>query len=786
MTTSVPATVPPATEQPDAGKAAARPRAGSWHAVVALSLYAAFVGIWLLIGLVVAVAAHSSAMHRWAQAAADGKHGSAWTSFGRGLIAGVAHSYPVSGVVLDYVYSAALVLVAAAAVRLAGRDRTSRFLVIGLMGTAAAFNLQAHTAIDALAAMTGWSSSLFDWLHTVLLHGIGVAAYLAALVVFPTGKLGLINVRGNATRTPITLLAAVLALALGASSTAYPHILGFLIFFGLIAPLCGGAVQRIRLIRPATAEARQQSRILLWALGGTLAAAVLLVGIALGTQALADTPGLPKEVPGIAAGMPGMTGHLPGLEGLGSQTVVFWVFRLLSIAGPCAVLAGLLRQRLWTFELLVNRALTYGVLTAVTGAVYVFGVVRVDAWFGLDSDWLAPPQVAAAGLVALAFHPVRVRLERLADRLLYGRRIAPYDVLAQVSALSNSGSGGPGESALTDLARIVAQGLRTRYAIAYLDLEDGTETRYQWPSEAVRAEDTERTIAVEYRGMPVGRLVIPAQAGRIPATERRALLEHLARAAGVVLHNARLTVDLEHRLRVIEARAAEIRASRWRIVAAQDSERRELERDLHDGAQPGLTAVRLSLGLVSHLVASGSDTASEALLRLRLQIDDATLSLRQTLRGLAPTALGEHGIIRALEELAESLGAEVDFHVDDETRQARFSPQTEAAVYFCCAEAIQNAVKHCPGAAVAATLRWESERSRLLFEIADDGPGFDAAASTGNGIQNMADRIGAAGGVLKIESEPGIGTKVSGSVPTTSGEDEPPALAVSRKSNATP
>jgi signal transduction histidine kinase len=784
MTTSIPATVPPVTEQSDARPGAARLRAGSWRA--ALALYAALVGIWLLIGLVVAAAAHSSALHTWAQAAADGKHGSAWTSFGRGLIAGAAHSYPVSGVVLDYVYSAALLLVAAGAVRLVGRDRTSRFLVIGLVGTAAAFNLQAHTGIDALAAATGWSSGLFDWLHTVLLHGVGVAAYLVALVVFPTGKLEWINVRSNAARTLVTLLAGVLALALGASSNAYPHTLSFLIFFGLIAPLCGGAVQSRRLIRPATAEARQQSRILLWALGATLAVAVLLVGIALGTQALTDTPGLPKEVPGIAAGMPGMTGHLPGLEGLGSQTVVFWIFRVLSIAVPCAVLVGLLRLRLWTFELLANRALTYGVLAAVIGAVYVFGVVRVDAWLGLDSDWLAPPQVAAAGLVALAFHPVRVRLERLADRLLYGRRIAPYDVLAQISALSNSGGGGPGESALTDLARIVAQGLRARYAIAYLDLEDGTEARYQWPSEVVRTEDAERTIAVEYRGSPVGKLVIPAQAGRVPANERRALLDHLARAAGVVMHNARLTVDLEHRLRVIEARAAEIRASRWRIVAAQDSERRELERDLHDGAQPGLTAVRLSLGLVSHLVASGSDKASEALLRLRSQIDDATLSLRQTLRGLAPTALGEHGIIRALEELAESLGADVDFHVDDETRQARFNPQTEAAVYFCCAEAIQNAVKHCPGAAVAATLRWESDRSRLLFEIADDGPGFDAAASTGNGIQNMADRIGAAGGVLKIESEPGTGTKVSGSVPTTPGEDESPALAVSRKSNATP
>ena len=768
-------------EQRSAGPSTARLRAGAWYAAVAL--YAALSGIWLLIGLAVAFAAHTAALHSWAQAAAGGRHGSAWTPLGRGLLAGAdaAATYPVSGIVLDYAFTATALLVAAAALRLAGRDLTSRLLAIGLVGTASAFNIQAHTGIDALAAATGWSRGLFDWLHAVLLHGVGVAAYLAALLVFPTGGLEWINVRMRAARTLIALLAGALAVAVGISTAQYPTTLSFLFLFGFIAPLGGGAVQRGRLGRPATAEARQQSRILLWALGGTLAAAVLLTGIAWGTQEL-GTPGLPAEVSGIVPGMPGMTGHVPGLEGLGSQTVVFWIFRVVAIVVPCAVLVGLLRFRLWTFESLLNRALTYGVLAALIGAVYVFVVVRVDAWFGLDSDWLAPPQVAAAGLVALAFHPARMRLERLADRLVYGRRVAPYDVLAQVSALS--AGGGPGESALTDLARIVAQGLRTRYAVVYLDLEHGAEARYQWPSErADGREGTERTIAVEYRGSPVGRLVIPARTGRVPASERHALEDHLARAAGVVMHNAWLTVDLEHRLRVIEARAAEIRASRWRIVAAQDSERRELERDLHDGAQPGLTAVRLSLGLVSYLAASDSavsdsaalnrDGVREALLRLRSQIDDVTLGLRQTLRGLAPAALGEHGIIKALQELAESLGTDVGFDVDDETGSARFSPETEAAVYFCCAEAIQNTAKHCPGAAVSATVRWDRGRALLRFEIADDGPGFDAAASTGNGIQNMADRIGAAGGVLKIESEPGVGTKVFGSVPTTPAGGEP-------------
>jgi signal transduction histidine kinase len=231
------------------------------------------------------------------------------------------------------------------------------------------------------------------------------------------------------------------------------------------------------------------------------------------------------------------------------------------------------------------------------------------------------------------------------------------------------------------------------------------------------------------------------------------------------MHNALLSLELEHRLHATERRAAEIRASRWRIVAAQDSERRELERDLHDGAQPGLTAVRLSLGLAAHLARSGNPAAREALGRLRTQIDDASVRLRQTLRGLDPPALGEHGVTRALRELAAALGTAAEFRVDAETRAARFPAEIEAAVYFCCAEALQNTVKHCPGAAVRVTLALDREAGLLGFTVADDGPGFDAAVSTGSGMQNMADRIAAAGGVLRLESRPGTGTEVSGSVP---------------------
>jgi signal transduction histidine kinase len=747
-----------------AARPAARTRDRAW--LLGTALYAAFVCAWLLVGLAAALTVHVPALREWASAAAAGRHGPAWTSTGRGLVAGAADSYPVLDLVLDYVFSAISLLIAAALLRLARPDRTARLLAIGTIGTAGAFNLQAHTAIQTVAASTRVQ---LGWWHSALLHGVGGAAYLLALLVFPTGSAEWASRLGRTARAPILLVVAGVAVLLGVSTAEVPHTVGFLLFFGLLTPVVGGAAQWAHYTRAATAEARQQSGILLWALGLCFAAAVALAAITLTTQLL-HTPGLPTQATGVTAGMPGMADSLPGLGALGSQAVAFWIFRVVFTVVPGAILVAVLRYRLSSIELFLNRALVYGVLVVLIGGAYVFGVVRVDALFGLDSDWLAPPQVAAAGLVALAFHPVRLRLERCADRLVYGRRVAPYDVLAQVSALSRASE--PGATTLDSLARITAQGLRTGHATVYLELQDGTLAEYRWPSEPTASASTvERRIAVTYHGEAVGALGIPADGLGRPSSGH-ALLDHLTGAAGVVMHNARLSIELEHRLRATERRAAEIRASRWRIVAAQDSERRELERDLHDGAQPGLTAVRLSLGLAAHLAGSGNRAAREALGRLRAQIDDASVSLRQTLRGLDPPALGEHGITRALHELAEALGTAAQFRVGAETRAARFAPDIEAAVYFCCAEALQNTVKHCPGATVRVTLDLDGTAGLLRFTVADEGPGFDAAVSTGSGMQNMADRIAAAGGVLKIESRPGAGTEVSGSVPATPAAEE--------------
>jgi len=416
---------------------------------------------------------------------------------------------------------------------------------------------------------------------------------------------------------------------------------------------------------------------------------------------------------------------------------------------------------------LLNRTLIYALLAAAIGAAYVFGVSNIDAWFGLDSDWLAPPQVAAAGLVAVVFHPVRTGLESLADRIVYGRRLRPEDAVARIAALGSATA--LGADSLRDLAKIVATGLGTGSAAVRLRLSDGSGVLYAWPEAAEAAWTPNVTrLPVTYRGEVVGTLELPTGPGKASARRTRALRNELVASAGVVLHNAALDIELEYQVHAAGQRAAEIRASRWRIVAAQDSERRELERDLHDGAQPGLTAVRLALGLVTHLTTAGREpVANKALDDLCAQMENAAAGLRQTLRGLDPEVLRQSGIAAAVRELTAELGVRGHTRVEDTTYGLRLRPDLEATAYFCCAEAVQNAAKHSPGAQLTVRLRHDQHTETLTFEVTDDGPGFDTRAHAGgvsSGLQNMADRAATVGGTLSIVSSP-RGTTVTGQIP---------------------
>jgi signal transduction histidine kinase len=209
----------------------------------------------------------------------------------------------------------------------------------------------------------------------------------------------------------------------------------------------------------------------------------------------------------------------------------------------------------------------------------------------------------------------------------------------------------------------------------------------------------------------------------------------------------------------------ELRASRERIVASADAERRRLERDLHDGAQQQLVLTGLKLGLARRQIDTDPETAGTTLDEIRMDLDRALAELRDLAHGIYPAQLQSDGLPGALRDAVDRAAISSQLHCD---ATGRYPPEVEAAIYFCCLEALQNAAKHA-GEGAHATVRLADDGSVIRFEVTDDGPGFDVAeAASSHGIQNMTDRIGALGGELKIESVPGQGTKVLAVVPLKS------------------
>jgi signal transduction histidine kinase len=234
--------------------------------------------------------------------------------------------------------------------------------------------------------------------------------------------------------------------------------------------------------------------------------------------------------------------------------------------------------------------------------------------------------------------------------------------------------------------------------------------------------------------------------GALAEAEDR-LLAHVAAQAGLVLRNVRLIEDL--------------RASRQRLVRAQDEERRRIERNIHDGAQQQLVALAVKAGLADSLVGRDDERAHRVLAALREEMGQALDDLRDLARGIYPPLLADRGLPAAIEAQARKAPVPVRLQADGVGRYPR---EAEAAVYFCVLEAIQNAAKHAGGSGVR--VRLSAPGGELAFAVADDGPGFDPAATPrGAGLQNMADRIEALGGRVDVEAAPGRGTVVRGRVP---------------------
>jgi signal transduction histidine kinase len=438
---------------------------------------------------------------------------------------------------------------------------------------------------------------------------------------------------------------------------------------------------------------------------------------------------------------------------VGNGRYSFALFALIPI--PIAV--AVLKYRLYDLDLVISKTIVFGTLAIFITAIYAGTVAGIGALVGQRGS-LALAAVAAA-VIAVAFQPLRQWLQHLANRVVYGRRATPYEVLADFSG--RMADAYATEEVPRQLAQVLAQGTGAQRAEVWLAIGADLHRAAAWPQltaepAAVPAAEgqlsvpgMDRVIRVLHQGHLLGALAVRMPPGSPVNAVQDRLIRDLAGQAGLVLRNARLI--------------SELRASRQRLVAAQDSERRRIERNLHDGAQQQLVALALKLRLTDSLIDDDPGQAHAALRELQAHAGEASRDLRELAHGIYPPLLADRGLPDALEAQARRSAVPV---VVQPQGIGRYPQEVEAAVYFCCLEALQNVAKY--SGAASARLCLSAAGPRLSFQVTDDGRGFDPAATAyGTGLQGMTDRLEALGGSVEIRSRPGEGTTVAGCLPVT-------------------
>jgi signal transduction histidine kinase len=623
----------------------------------------------------------------------------------------------------------------------------------------AAGTLAAAVALtaDRLASQSPAGQHQLARTVATLAASLVIAVSCHFLLALPGGKLD-----GRARRTGAAL-GYVAALGTGLAFALAGKPLPALAVAVLLVAAVVCALPAVRL-RYLSASARDRERLQWLAIGVVVATDAALV-----TVVLHLLVGWPGAVAAVAAGMTMViplslvAGGLPRLAPRGGRLLV----HVLWVAG-------------------------FSLVVAAVYVVIVLGLGKAPGDTG-DREILGLSMLAAA-VAAIGYLPSRDRLLASATRFVYGAREAPDEVLRTF------GSRMTRAVAMDELLLQLAESLRKTMGLTRAEVYTGsgevlerTVSVPDAPRRSILVSERERPVVtragvsgsawasvwlpaladgrersqlrvapISHGGELLGLIVVerPADADGFSEEDDRVLTE-LARQAGLAFHNVQLDAALQTTLDELRKQAGELRESRARIIASGDAERRRVERDLHDGAQQHLVALAVNLRLARDIMADDPDAGTEMLAQMAEDVQVTIKELRELAHGIYPPLLADAGLPEALRAAAGRCAIPVGVSAEG---TGRYSQGVETAVYFCCLEAMQNAAKHAPEATAQVRV-WE-ESGGLLFSVSDDGPGFDPAkARSGHGFVNMADRLGAIGGTVRWESQPGHGSTISGSVP---------------------
>jgi len=466
-------------------------------------------------------------------------------------------------------------------------------------------------------------------------------------------------------------------------------------------------------------------------------------------------------------------------------SVVATVFQNLAfICLYVAIGIAVLKYRLYEIDIVISKAVLYGSLAVFITAVYAGLVVGVGTLAGNRRSPLLA--ALAAAVVALAFQPVRQWAGRLANRVVYGRRATPYQVLSDFAR--RIGGAYADEDVLPQMAHIVAAGTGAERVVVWLRVDDqlrpvaSSDGSQQAAPPQVDAlpVDALPVDALPVDALPVDALPVDGQAmPPVPGSDMSVPVLHQGELLGAITvrmprdepfrpAGEQLVADVASQAGLVLSNVgliADLRASRQRLVTAQDEARRRLERNIHDGAQQDLVALAIKLRLAGITVDEDPAQAKEMLGELQADAAGALENLRDLARGIYPPLLADLGLVAALNAQAGKSPVPVTV---DAGEIGRLGQDTEAAVYFCCLEALQNIAKYAH--ASSARICLHAQNGTLRFTVSDDGAGYDARHTPlGSGQRNMADRLAALGGRLEVRSAPSQGTTIIAQLPSTPG-----------------